>query len=194
MLRSFILFSILVGTTANAENVLRFGEHEIGLDGTGWVEVLWQSTETTVGFQFDVNGVTLTSVDSGLTEENEWLVSHNDFRVLGAALSAGSYIPPQSDLTHLLTLHVENVGEVISFTEVIFVNDQTEIIDVDSSDELIISPSCTEDVNDDGVVDVSDILEVVGAWGDSGGPSDINEDGIVNVTDLLAVVDAWGAC
>lgn len=194
MLRSFILFSILVGTTANAENVLRFGEHEIALDGTGWVEVLWQSTETTVGFQFDVNGVTLTSVDSGLTEENEWLISHNDFRVLGAALSAGSYIPPQSDLTHLLTLHVENVGEVISFTEVIFVNDQTEIIDVDSSDELIISPSCTEDVNDDGVVDVSDILEVVGAWGDSGGPSDINEDGIVNVTDLLAVVDAWGTC
>jgi hypothetical protein len=194
MLRSFILFSILVGTTANAENVLRFGEHEIALDGTGWVEVLWQSTETAVGFQFDVNGVTLTSVDSGLTEENEWLISHNDFRVLGAALSAGSYIPPQSDLTHLLTLHVENVGEVISFTEVIFVNDQTEIIDVDSSDELIISPSCTEDVNDDGVVDVSDILEVVGAWGDSGGPSDINEDGIVNVTDLLAVVDAWGTC
>lgn len=194
MLRSFILFSILVGTTANAENVLRFGEHEIALDGTGWVEVLWQSTETAVGFQFDVNGVTLTSVDSGLTEENEWLISHNDFRVLGAALSAGSYIPPQSDLTHLLTLHVENVGEVISFTEVIFVNDQTEIIDVDSSDELIISPSCTEDVNDDGVVDVSDILEVVGAWGDSSGPSDINEDGIVNVTDLLAVVDAWGTC
>jgi hypothetical protein len=194
MLRSFILFSILVGTTANAENVLRFGEHEIALDGTGWVEVLWQSTGTAVGFQFDVNGVTLTSVDSGLTEENEWLISHNDFRVLGAALSAGSYIPPQSDLTHLLTLHVENVGEVISFTEVIFVNDQTEIIDVDSSDELIISPSCTEDVNDDGVVDVSDILEVVGAWGDSGGPSDINEDGIVNVTDLLAVVDAWGTC
>jgi len=54
--------------------------------------------------------------------------------------------------------------------------------------------SCTGDINGDGMVDVSDLLEVVGYWGASGGPADVNDDGIVNVADLLAVVDAWGAC
>jgi Zn-dependent metalloprotease len=54
--------------------------------------------------------------------------------------------------------------------------------------------SCTGDVNSDGVVDVSDILAVVGSWGNTGGPEDINGDGIVDVSDVLALVGAWGPC
>jgi len=54
--------------------------------------------------------------------------------------------------------------------------------------------SCSGDINGDNIVDVSDLLEVVGSWGAAGGPADVNDDGIVNVADLLAVVDAWGAC
>ena len=53
---------------------------------------------------------------------------------------------------------------------------------------------CPADTNSDGTVNVTDILAVVGAWGESGGPADINGDGIVDVTDLLTVVNAWGAC
>ena len=54
--------------------------------------------------------------------------------------------------------------------------------------------TCTGDTNGDGMVNVTDILAVVGAWGESGGSSDVNGDGIVDVSDLLAVVNAWGAC
>jgi hypothetical protein len=54
--------------------------------------------------------------------------------------------------------------------------------------------SCTGDINGDTIVDVTDLLEVVGDWGGLGGPADVNGDGIVDVVDLLAVVDAWGAC
>ncbi len=54
--------------------------------------------------------------------------------------------------------------------------------------------SCSADINGDNVVDVTDLLEVVGSWGASGGPADVNGDGTVDVGDLLAVVDAWGAC
>ena len=53
---------------------------------------------------------------------------------------------------------------------------------------------CPADTNGDGTVNVTDILAVVGAWGESGGPADINGDGVVDVTDLLTVVNAWGAC
>jgi hypothetical protein len=54
--------------------------------------------------------------------------------------------------------------------------------------------SCLGDVTGDGTVDVTDILAVVGAWGNTSGPEDVNQDGIVDVSDLLAVVGAWGAC
>ncbi len=54
--------------------------------------------------------------------------------------------------------------------------------------------SCTGDISGDGIVDVTDILAVVGAWGNAGGPEDVNDDGIVNVGDLLTIVDAWGPC
>jgi subtilisin family serine protease len=53
---------------------------------------------------------------------------------------------------------------------------------------------CQGDINDDGFVDVIDLLSVIDQWGASDSPADVNGDGIVNVSDLLAIVDAWGAC
>ena len=54
--------------------------------------------------------------------------------------------------------------------------------------------SCPADITGDAVVNVSDLLAVIDAWGGSSGPADINQDGIVNVVDLLEVVGSWGSC
>ena len=124
----------------------------------------------------------------------DWIVSNNSFRVIGVAIIPGTYIPPQEDPVHLITLHFENVGDVISFTEVIFVNKATEAFEVDASDEIIIEPACPADINGDSIVGVNDLLEVVGSWGEENVPADINGDGDVNVTDLLLVVSMWGPC
>ncbi len=57
------------------------------------------------------------------------------------------------------------------------------------------------DVNDDGVVNVSDLLAVIGAWGACPAPrtfcpADLapspRGDGSINVSDLLAVIGNWG--
>ena len=54
---------------------------------------------------------------------------------------------------------------------------------------------CPADVNEDGFVNVNDLLAIVGAWGPCTSCSeDINGDGYVNVTDLLTVIDRWGTC
>jgi len=46
----------------------------------------------------------------------------------------------------------------------------------------------------DGMVDVLDLLAVLGAWGSSGGIEDITGDGWVDVLDLLEVLGQWGPC
>ena len=58
---------------------------------------------------------------------------------------------------------------------------------------------CYEDVDGNGVVNVSDLLALIGNWGlcpDCTGeiPGDVNFDDVVNVTDLLLIVGAWGPC
>jgi serine protease AprX len=55
------------------------------------------------------------------------------------------------------------------------------------------SEPCPGDCNDDGVVDVVDILAVIDAWGTDSG-CDVNGDGVIDVADLLAVVGSWGVC
>jgi len=58
----------------------------------------------------------------------------------------------------------------------------------------ICSPDCPPDLNQDGYVNVSDLLVVIDQWGQTNSLADVNEDGIVNVSDLLIVVGNWGPC
>jgi hypothetical protein len=57
-------------------------------------------------------------------------------------------------------------------------------------------PCALGDLNCDGVVNVSDLLILLGAWGTCAEPNnclaDLNDDGIVNVSDLLILLANWG--
>jgi hypothetical protein len=58
---------------------------------------------------------------------------------------------------------------------------------------------CYEDVDGSGAVDVTDLLTLIGNWGNCPDctqeiPGDVNYDDVVDVTDLLAIVGAWGLC
>ena len=56
-------------------------------------------------------------------------------------------------------------------------------------DAIVFNPA---DINQDGSVDVIDLLIIIDQWGQTDSPADINEDGIVNVSDLLIVIANWG--
>ena len=43
-------------------------------------------------------------------------------------------------------------------------------------------------------MDIGDILAVIVAWGNKGGPEDLDESGIVRIGALLIVLAAWGPC
>lgn len=54
---------------------------------------------------------------------------------------------------------------------------------------------CPGDINDDGGVDVEDILLMLAAWGESpGDPADLDGDGFVGVDDLLILLGGFGPC
>ncbi len=54
--------------------------------------------------------------------------------------------------------------------------------------------SCAGDVNDDGIVNVNDVLSVLAAFGGLGSGGDANGDGTVDVNDVLIVISNWGDC
>ncbi|MCI0629616.1 MAG: dockerin type I domain-containing protein [Phycisphaerales bacterium] len=57
---------------------------------------------------------------------------------------------------------------------------------------------CAADITADAVVNVFDLLALIGAWGVCPDPgncaADLNGDNTVNVLDLLELISAWGAC
>ena len=59
----------------------------------------------------------------------------------------------------------------------------------------IMAPVCPADIDENGIVDVADLLTVIDSWGVCNGcAADLNGDNAVNVTDLLTLIDAWGSC
>ena len=53
-------------------------------------------------------------------------------------------------------------------------------------------PDCAQPP--DGFVDWEDLEALLGAWSDGLGPFDVNNDGSVDVVDLLTVLASWGPC
>ena len=57
-------------------------------------------------------------------------------------------------------------------------------------------PRCVGDVDEDGVVNGSDLAVLLGAWGaiTQGHPADWNEDGTIDGADLAMALGFWGGC
>ncbi|MEE2906968.1 MAG: hypothetical protein VX527_03955, partial [Planctomycetota bacterium] len=64
----------------------------------------------------------------------------------------------------------------------------------DDSDACDPEKDCLGDTNDDGVVNVDDILQVLANYGGSGSGGDVDGDGDIDVDDILAVINGWGDC
>lgn len=65
----------------------------------------------------------------------------------------------------------------------------------DHTHGLVETPDpCTGDSNWDGVVDIQDLLNVITAWGEPGGPGNVNCDDEIGIGDLTLVLGSWGPC
>jgi hypothetical protein len=57
-----------------------------------------------------------------------------------------------------------------------------------------IVPPCPGDINDDRVVNTTDLLILLAEWGQPNSPADVDGDGDVDTSDLLMLLGAWGSC
>ena len=122
---------------------------------------------------------------SGLNQNINW--SSNS--IFGFTLSNSAF-----DL--MMDSNYFMVGAYQSSTSSMTINNSSNapilniLIDIPAED-------CVADINSDGYVNVSDVLQLIAAWGDCSTkdcPADLNGDYSVNVIDLLELIDAWGSC
>lgn len=79
---------------------------------------------------------------------------------------------------------------------------KTVLTDLDVNQMLTINPdgimedkvSCPADLDGGDTVDVSDLLQLLSAWGPCGCAEDLDGSGAVDVADLLELLSAWGPC
>jgi len=72
----------------------------------------------------------------------------------------------------------------------LFANESTPVY----WDDLRLVSSCPADVNNDEVVNIDDLFDVLGHWGEGAGPYDVNNDGVVDIDDIFAILADWGPC
>ncbi|UCD74420.1 MAG: hypothetical protein JSV91_11585 [Phycisphaerales bacterium] len=53
---------------------------------------------------------------------------------------------------------------------------------------------CDADVDNSCNVDIDDLFEILGHWGEGAGTYDVNNDGVVDIDDVFAVLADWGPC
>ena len=82
----------------------------------------------------------------------------------------------------------------ISFSDEDLAGEQNGISMLTVRVEVIPSTSCEADFDDDGEVDVADILILIANWDSSDQLYDLDGSGIVGVGDLLLLIAAWGPC
>ena len=120
------------------------------------------------------------------------VVSGNRLELASTALSGVS----NGDGT-LATLTFEVVAakaSTVTLTDVLLADSDGDTVSPQVENGQVTEPErLAEDVNNDGVVDVRDLVLVASNFGQSGGnTADVNSDGVVNIADLVLVAGALG--
>jgi probable HAF family extracellular repeat protein len=128
-------------------------------------------SNTVVGFSSTSTGVSKAFVwQNGITHRLETLVH-----------------PPNPNLTIATARSINNAGQIAA--DGFIINSQGPATPV--ALRLNPIPRQAGDATCDWIVNEYDLLAVVAAWHNPGGPADLNHDNIVNVPDLLIVIANW---
>jgi hypothetical protein len=142
----------------------------------------WGATSVDLG---DIDGDGWVDAVVGFHFEESIAVHLNNFSLLGQPIEVSSWIP-QALSIRLVDINSNGLLDIVA-------GGDSELAILMNKSEPLPTPG---DLNGDGVVNVSDLLILLGAWGDcpqaEACPADLNDDGVVNVSDLLILLENWG--
>ena len=119
-------------------------------------------------------GASWTLVDSVTTTNQAWQT---------ASFLVSDHVEPTSQMRVRFSVDDANDPSVV---EAGIDNVALEVLDCDAL--------CPPDVDENGFVNVDDLLAVIGVYGTDDPAADINGDGIVDVNDILLIIANWGEC
>jgi probable HAF family extracellular repeat protein len=101
----------------------------------------------------------------------------------GAMFDLNDLVPPDFDLHLYVALAINGEGQIIAHAT----SDSGRTV------TILLTPigRSPSDLDCDCDTDVNDLLILLTHWGDHGGEADINDDGIVNTADLLELLGNW---
>lgn len=122
--------------------------------------------------------------------------SSNDFVALHASV-LGVEETLNADINTIGQLFGKPLGDIISLHFQVANEGNSQVPGVGAYfDDItinLVKASCVEDLNSDGTVNTSDLLELFAQWG-TDGPADFDGSGMVNTADLLILFANWGPC
>ncbi len=132
------------------------------------------------------NGEIVSYSVTNLTDADQ-LVSWEGTPIFGEVeVPAGAMIVVGIEVNRVLTVESRTLSAA---------SERTGATTFEGAVATIVADTCPWDLNDDDLINPSDLILLLGAWGtDPGGPPDFNGDGVVNPTDLIELLGNWGPC
>ena len=206
-------FYLVDSSDFTATSITSFGADEINIEvvanESGGVAFSWNTHDNNTGFTgylgwwseedgFVELGVPSDSIGIMLRTVNEsgWIMgmSHDsDYNLQTFVTSVGNELHivddrviGQESIFMLTASDMNASGEIGTLVTFWGGEDQT----------VVLSPARSGDSNGDGVVNITDLLFIIGLWGDwpvggTCGP-DLDMNGVINVDDLLLFISDWG--
>jgi hypothetical protein len=171
------------------------------IDGSaGTAEIYMQNDVAIAGLQFVINDspnyLNLIDVSGGTAENyNFTLSSSEDGTILGFTLT-GTNIPAGSGDLLIATFENNNIDQTfdLCLSDPVFSDTNANGVSVTLGDcvEMDFSSSILGDINDDGVINVLDVVVLVNivlGIEDEIPAGDLNSDGVINVLDVVILVN-----
>ncbi len=185
------------GSSCSGSVILSFSS----IDGSaGTAEIYMQNDVAIAGMQFVINDspnyLNLIDVSGGTAENyNFTLSSSEDGTILGFTLT-GTNIPAGSGDLLVATFDNNNTDQIfdLCLSDPVFSDTNANGVSVTLGDcvEMDFSSSLLGDINDDGVINVLDVVVLVNivlGIEDFNPAGDMNNDGLINVLDVVILVN-----
>ena len=191
-----LLFLLIIPVSAHT-GVIVFPENQtIFINQTFSFQVLVTPDQNTSGMQIDINYndsvINISSItDGGLfgnkTYFNPGLKNKSRIKNVFAVILGPSTINKTGALLNISATANKKGTFLINLTNVIISTPDGTAIENTSLNGSITVLSKLEDVNEDGLINTNDIVQITLHIGHVTGIEDINKDGIVNIFDVVLV-------